>query len=283
MYKKYALMLVMLLGMSVSAVAQEGNKQFVLGNTQIIPMQSKSTGRAHELVVVLPDGYAANPTKKYPVLYFLDAYWDTPLVAASYSNLIYDNQVPEMILVGMSYPTGANYGQERSIDYAVKADLFLDFIKKEAAPLIESKYRAEQTGRVLSGSSLGGLFTMSTAYKDPGFFSAYIAISPAVLADNNGIARMDEAFAKTNKSFKARLFVSYGSEEFPAFRDPIIALQKQLAGRKYEGFEVLNYGMEGIDHASVKGEGYVRGLTWVMKPKKPAGPSGLTKGFTGAN
>jgi hypothetical protein len=35
--------------------------------------------------------------------------------------------------------------------------------------------------------------------------------------------------------------------------------------------------MEGLDHTGVKGDGYVRGLTWVWKPKKPAGPSGLTK------
>jgi hypothetical protein len=35
--------------------------------------------------------------------------------------------------------------------------------------------------------------------------------------------------------------------------------------------------MEGLDHTSVKGDGYVRGLMWVWKPNKPAGPSGLAK------
>jgi predicted alpha/beta superfamily hydrolase len=79
---------------------QTGERHFVLENTQIIPVQSQSTGRAHELVVVLPSSYATHPEKRYPVLYYLDAYWDTPLLTATYGNLIYDNQVPEFIMVG---------------------------------------------------------------------------------------------------------------------------------------------------------------------------------------
>jgi len=37
--------------------------------------------------------------------------------------------------------------------------------------------------------------------------------------------------------------------------------------------------MEGLDHVSVKGDGFVRGLMWVWLPQKPAGPSGPGKGF----
>jgi predicted alpha/beta superfamily hydrolase len=109
-------LLALLMGFAVSAGAQAANKPFVLANTQIIPVRSTSTGKAHELVVVLPASYAANPGKTYPVLYYLDAYWDTPLLTATYGNLIYDNQVPEFIMVGLSYPSGANYDVERRKD-----------------------------------------------------------------------------------------------------------------------------------------------------------------------
>jgi len=168
---------------------QSGERHFVLENTQIIPVQSQSTGRTHELVVVLPASYASHPEKRYPVLYYLDAYWDTPLLTATYGNLIYDNQVPEFIMVGLSCPAGANYGVERRRDYTItatdgdgksgRADAFLNFITKEVAPLIESRFRAEKTDRVISGSSLGGLFAIAAAYKAPGFFAGHIAISPA--------------------------------------------------------------------------------------------------------
>ena len=64
-------------------------------------------------MILLPAGYKNNPDKKYPVFYYLDAYWDTPLVSAIYGNLIYDNRVPEMIMVGLSYPAGADVGRPR--------------------------------------------------------------------------------------------------------------------------------------------------------------------------
>jgi predicted alpha/beta superfamily hydrolase len=270
---------------TMQASAQPGPKQFVLANTQIIPVQSKSTGKAHELVVVLPASYASNPGKTYPVLYYLDAYWDTPLLTATYGNLIYDNQVPEFIMVGLSYPSGFNYDVERRKDYTItatgpdsgKADAFLNFITQEVAPLVESRFRGEKTGRIISGSSLGGLFAIAAAYKAPGFFSGHIAISPAAGWDKGALGKLDEQYAKVHKTLDARMFISYGTAEYPAFREPIAAFQKQLAARHYQGLALQNTTMEGLDHTSVKGDGYVRGLMWVFQPKKPAGPSGLTK------
>lgn len=265
--------------------APAAERRFVLENTRIVPLQSQSTGRAHELVVVLPSSYAAHPERRYPVLYFLDAYWDTPLLAATYGNLIYDNQVPEFIMVGLSYPSGADYDSERRRDYTItatdagsgQADAFLGFITKEAAPLVESRFRAEPTHRVIAGSSLGGLFAIAAAYKAPGFFVGHIAISPAAGWDRGALGKVDAAYTRDHKALVARMFISHGSIEYPAFRHPIVAFQKQLAGRHYQGLALQTWTMEGLDHTSVKGDGYVRGLMWVWKPYKPAGPSGLTK------
>jgi len=290
MVKKYLLLFVVLLGITASAQAQQTHKQFVLNNTEIIPIHSKITGRDHELVVVYPSSYKTNPEKKYPVLYYLDAYWDTPLLVSTYGNLIYDNLVPEFIMVGLSYPSSADYGKERQIDYTFtavdersgKAHLFLDFIKKEVAPLIENQYRGQKTDRIIAGNSLGGLFTITAAYQMPDFFSGYIAISPAVEWDNQALVKLDNSYAKNYKALNGRMFISYGSTEYPAFRDPIMNFQKKLVARKYQGFELLNYAMEGLDHTGVKGDGYARGLIWVWKLKKPAGPSGLERDMTTA-
>lgn len=290
MYKKYFLALVVLLGLTTSAFAQQTNKQFVLNNTEIIPIHSKSTGRDHELVVVYPSSYKTNPDKKYPVLYYLDAYWDTPLLVSTYGNLQYDNLVPEFIMVGLSYPSSADYGKERRIDYTFtavdeksgKANLFLNFIQDEVAPLIENQYRGEKTDRVIAGNSLGGLFTLAAAYQAPDFFSGFIALSPAVEWDKQALVKLDSSYAKTHRNLNGRMFISYGTTEYPAFRDPIIQFQKQLVGRKYQGLELLNYAMEGLDHTGIKGDGYVRGLIWVWKTKKPAGPSGLERDMTAA-
>jgi len=281
----------LLFALTTGVAFAQTERKFVLDNTQIIPIKSTQTGRDHELVVVLPASYAAHPEKKYPVFYYLDAYWDTPLLTATYGNLIFDNQVPEFIMVGLSYPSGANYDAERRLDYTFtrenpaqntsgNAGRFLAFIKTEVAPLIEAKFRAEKTDRVLGGVSLGGLFTITAAYADPEFFAGYIALSPAAEWDHQALAKLDEDYARTHKSLKGRMFIAYGTAEYEAFRQPIIAFQKQLAERHYQDLALSNYAMEGFEHVSGKGEGYVRGLMWVWKPKKPAGPSGLERSMT---
>ncbi|HSX52171.1 MAG TPA: alpha/beta hydrolase-fold protein [Cellvibrio sp.] len=285
MYKKHWLVFLSLLGITTTALAQQTSKQFVLNNTEIIPLHSKFTGRDHELVVVYPSTYQTHPDKKYPVLYYLDAYWDTPLLVSTYGNLQYDNMVPEFIMVGLSYPVSADYGKERRIDYTFtaideksgKANLFLDFITQEVAPLIETQYRGEKADRVIAGNSLGGLLTLTAAYQKPGFFAGYIALSPAVEWDKQALVKLDQRYAEKHKALSGRVFMSYGETEYAPFRDPIIQFQKQLAARKYQGLELLNYAMEGLDHTAIKGDGYVRGLIWVWKPKKPVGPSGLER------
>jgi predicted alpha/beta superfamily hydrolase len=270
------------------AGAQGPVRHFVIENTQIVPVDSKYTGKRHELIVVLPSSWGKEPNKTYPVLYFLDGYWDTPLLSATYGNLMYDNFAPEFIMVGLSYPAGTNYDTERRKDYtfsagkeaatgAGKGAAFLDFITKEAAPLVERQYRGAATGRILSGSSLGGLFTLTAAYQAPGFFAGHIALSPAAGWDGGLPARLDEAYARTHKSMATRMFIAYGAEEYPGFREPIAAFERQLAARRYQGLALETRVMPGLDHTTVKGEAYVRGLIWYWAPQKPSGPSGLTR------
>lgn len=276
-------------GLPAVARAEAPVRHFVLENTRIVPIRSSHTGKQHELVIVLPASWGKDPHQSWPVLYYVDAYWDTPLLVSTYGNLMYDNVAPEFIMVGLSYPSGANYDLERRRDYTFsatdrdsgKGGAFLDFITKEVAPLVESRFQGAARDRVISGNSLGGLFALSAAYQAPGFFGGHIAISPAASWDNGALARLDEAYARTHKALRARMFISYGTNEYPGFREPIAAFQKQLAARHYEGLALQNYVMQDIDHTGGKGEGYVRGLSFFWADQKPPGPSGLTRAMTG--
>jgi predicted alpha/beta superfamily hydrolase len=271
-------------------MAAEPSRKFVLDNTEISPLKSRHTGASHEVVIVFPESYGKEPKRTYPVFYYLDAYWDTPLLVSTYGNLRYDNQIPEILMVGLSYPSGDNYGVRRRQDYTPTAmdaksggaDKFLAFIRDEVAPLVEKNYRGEKTDRVLGGVSLGGLFTLYAAYNQPDFFSGYIAISPAASWDKQVLFKVDDGFAKKHSTLPARMFISYGSAEYAPFRLPIEQMQKRLEQRSYKNMALLNYVMEGLDHTAVKGDGYVRGLTWVLQPKKPAGPAGLERDMKAA-
>ncbi|MDO3381563.1 alpha/beta hydrolase [Gilvimarinus algae] len=280
-----ALMMFALWFIAVSAIAEPAG--FQLSSTRVVSMPSELTGRHHELVISLPASYADNPDKKYPVLYFIDAYWDMPLLYSIYGNLVWDALLPELIMVGFSYGGDQpNFGNLRARDLTPTEDnaeapgsgdapKFLQFIKQQVLPYMAEHYRVNPRERALGGNSYGGLFTLYAMYQEPELFGRYIAISPAVIWDDNWLFQRDANYAEANKSLPARLFLSQGGDEFAPFKDPILEFGQQLQSRAYRHFSLLNKTIEGERHTSVKAEGYTRGLRWVFGDIAPTGPSGL--------
>ncbi len=289
--KKHVCILLLILIISSYSYAQK--KHVTLTNTHFIELKSELTDRAHELIIFLPGSYHNQRDNEYPVLYFMDAYWDMPLLNAIHGQLVWDNVIPEMIMVGFSYPgENANYGDLRTRDFtptrAVSvhphsgdASKFLQFIETVVIPYIESNYRATKGERAISGNSLGGLFTLYAMYEKPQLFKRFIAISPHVGWDNNHLFTLDENYASKNNNLAVSLFLSQGGDEYSLFRDPIVEFQKKIENRNYTDLQLLNYTIEGERHSGVKSEGYSRGLRWVFKDIAPTGPSGLERLFQG--
>ncbi len=270
----------------------QSQSKFVLQNTQLIPIENESTTRDHELIICLPASYYDSPDKKYPVFYFLDAYWHTPLLHAIYGLLRFDNVIPEMIMVGLSYPgQNTNYDSLRLLDLSPTLSesvgpntgdgpKFLKFLEDVVIPYIETNYRADVDHRALGGTSAGGLFSLFAMYEKPNLFKRHIAISPAVVWNNEDyLLNRNDEYAKLSKELPVRLFLSAGGEEYAPFRDPIFKLQEQIQENKYKNLALLNHVVEGERHTGVCAEGYTRGLRWIFSDLKPAGPSGLAKIF----
>lgn len=293
MMRQFFMLYTVLLATIISSqsLAADHEQHFILNNTHLVPLTSKETNINYELVITLPSSHKSSPEKKYPVLYYVDAYWDAPLVNAVYGGLVYDVLAPEFIMVGISYAgENINYDKERLRDLTptkvVRRDeisggapAFLRFIKEAVVPFVEKNYRGDSTERALSGSSLGGLFALYAMYQEPTFFERYIAISPAADWDGDYLAKLDAVYAKNNKTLNARLFLSYSTDEYKPFGDPIAALQQQIKKRNYQGLALKNYVMQDVRHAGVKPEGYVHGLMWAWKDIAPTGPSGLEQAY----
>ncbi len=285
----YYLIVYSLLIMLLSSCMTAKERHFTLTNTHIVQMKSELTGRDHELIIFLPDSYVDSTDAQYPVLYFMDAYWDIPLLNSIHGQLVWDNVLPELIMVGFSYPgEDANYGELRTRDLTpTKVDRnnsttgdgpkFLQFIEETVIPYIESSYRTKNSERAISGNSLGGLFTLYAMYEKPILFKRFISISPAVDWDDRYLFKLDDRYREENDSFPVRLFLSQGGDEYGPFRQPIVEFQQKLAQRNYKDMALLNYTIEGERHSGVKSEGYSRGLRWVFKDIAPTGPSGLEK------
>lgn len=261
--------------------------EFSLARSQVIKFPSEATALEHRLVVVLPPSYEKSPERTYPTLYFLDAYWDAPLVYATLGNLSYDRVVPEMIMVGLSLPESTEIGPYRDRFFSPtqksdkaasgQADKLRKMLAHEVIPFVEAHYRArpEHSARALAGQSMGGLFTVDTMLQKTSAFSRFIAINPAVAWDLNYFLNTLKNNQQLPSKMDLRAFISYGTAEYEVFRNPIIAFAEKLQSAGYQGLALKVQPLQGMRHTGGKGEAWAKGLQWVFEDLKPKGPSGL--------
>ena len=254
-----------------------------LGGTELRPLTSEINGRPYELWIAYPYSYSTDTEKTYPVIYMTDGYWDAPTLITTYGNMIYDQTIPEFIVVGIGYSDHElDYGKERQYELTPKgavdaegfggAQEFIQVIKKEIIPYVEHNLRADPEYRVLGGSSLGGLFTLTTMFTDPELFDAYIAISPAVGFGNRWLYNYEYAYRwkddyeRNHTSLPVRLFMSGAEKEWPTFFGEILAFNELLKSAGYDDFEYKFRIVDDEKHAGTKPEGYSRGVRYAFRP-----------------
>jgi predicted alpha/beta superfamily hydrolase len=275
------LLAILALTLTAAMHAAEANPTFpphVLKNTQIRPLPRSANGRDYQLFVALPPDYGTSG-KRYPVLYICDGYWDFTLINGFYGNLRYDQVVPDFIVVGFGYQhvtTNAEFDELRRYDYTPTADPkdpraehsghaadFLAVVEHEFIPFVESEYRVDSTWRVLSGNSLGGLFSLYAMLARPGLFQGHVAASPAC---PSSLFELENKFAASGAKLSAYLFMSGAEKEWPDFLANIKRFNARLQSRHYPGFHYQWRLIEGEGHTGTKAESYNRGLRFTFGP-----------------
>jgi predicted alpha/beta superfamily hydrolase len=133
---------------------------------------------------------------------------------------------------------------------------FLEAIREEVIPFVESRYRAASDNRGLAGFSYGGLFTLYTLFHDTGLFMRYFAGSPTMWDE---LFEYEEFYASSHDDLDARVFMTAGSNE-----KKLCAAMKRMAdrlsSREYPGLELETWLFEGEGHASVYAASVSRAL-----------------------
>ncbi|MEP1447404.1 MAG: alpha/beta hydrolase-fold protein [Paraglaciecola sp.] len=261
----------------INVQANENFAEVTLAGSQIRTLKSQIVNQEYQLLITTPSGYGQTD-KTYPVIYFLDAQWDFPLMVSTYGQSYYDGFVPEAILVGIQWG-GENPNPEvlRARDFTPSnmaqvpnsggAEKFLGFIKQELIPFIGSEYRTNGN-RVLMGSSYGGLFTLYAMFNQPNLFNGYIPTASASGWDNNLLYSYAKTFSDKKLSRPITLYSAIGEFDglMPAFDDLVGFFEKQ-------NFKDVSFKFErlpGLGHASVKGAANTWGLHYVFaKPRIP--------------
>jgi predicted alpha/beta superfamily hydrolase len=247
-----------------------------LEGTKVFKFTSAIDSQQYVLHVHLPYD-SITPNKTYPVLYVTDGQWFFPPLYSGYGSLHYDGFVPDLIIVGITWP--ANYDASRGRDFtptAVKntgysgnAPKFLSVIKNEVIKYIDSTYPTDKSERALYGTSLGGLFAIYTLFHEPTLFSRYIIASPYVEFDNNLVFKYEQEFAKNNKTLNARVFFCLGEHE--ASLDLTGSFNKfvnQMKESKYKGLVLKSMIIGNMGHSGSNSVGGIYGLQYIYsKPE----------------
>ena len=94
-----------------------------IGDTRYHHLESAVVGRGYHIYVMLPDGYDPADSMEYPTIYVLDGGRLFPLFSAYYRYLNFGEEMPDAIIVGISYGSDDSAdGNYRSTDYTAPSN-----------------------------------------------------------------------------------------------------------------------------------------------------------------
>ncbi|MFA7418819.1 MAG: alpha/beta hydrolase-fold protein [Melioribacteraceae bacterium] len=246
--------------LSISIAAQNNAKQeqvntpVTINRTEVHKITSVVNGNLYPIYVALPGSY--NYTNEtYPVVFMLDAYSSFGTMTQMVRLLAFNKELPELIIVGISSEGGSkefNYNRMRdytptelksekeklAIPVSGGGKKFLEFIKEELIPFVESKYRIKKDDKTLVGHSLGGLFVFYTLFSEPNMFNKFVAISPALMLDDEFILKQEKSFAEKNSKLNASVYTTIGSLEDSTFIKPWNHLVASIKSHSFEGLKL---------------------------------------------
>ena len=171
------------------------------------------------LNIYLPQSYETDSSKAYPVIYLLDGSKDEDFIhitgIVQFGSFSWINMIPESIVVGIAntdrkkdftYPSNNKLDQDE-FPTSGESEKFIKFLKQEALPFINEKYRTTQT-KTLIGQSLGGLVGTEILLKTPHIFDNYIIVSPSLWWDDESL--LEEEIADFDSS--KQIYIAVGKE-----------------------------------------------------------------------
>lgn len=242
-----------------------------LGDTRYQLFESKIIGRDFHIYVSLPDDYE-DSAESYPTIYLLDGGNLFPMLTPYYRYLNFGEEVPDSIIVGISYGNdnfeGGNY---RSTDFTAPSNereywggaaAYQKFLSDELMPSIEAQYRSDSSRRIVFGQSIGGQFVLYTALTKPGLFWGHIASNPALHRNLRFFLEIHGESADMKE--RSRLFVGSGTLDDPIYRDPAQKWIQHWNLAEDRPWELRTMNLDGHSHMSAPPTSFRQGMIWLF-------------------
>lgn len=190
----------------IAQFTQNSEKQIVVG--KVDSLYSKILKEQREIWIHIPEDF--NSTKKYPVIYVLDASQQFYVITGMQKQLT-PFKIPQSIIVGITNTdrtrdfTNTNVPFQRGHESETSggASNFLKFINQELKPYINNKYPTENNNTII-GHSTGGLFVLYSYLHHENSFDNYLAIDPSLWWDKENLVKeTQELLNKGNRKEKS--------------------------------------------------------------------------------
>jgi enterochelin esterase-like enzyme len=219
-----------LLGFALTGCGGGGDGGTELAGTmQLRSLLARSNGTVYSLNIYLPPGMATIRAT-VPVIYLLDG--DSRFTAVVE---ILERTQAKAVIVGIGNEN------RRNIDY-VPANIctqsgggegaYLDFIRFDLIPFIESTYGGDPQRRILLGHSHGGSFVLYALFnEDPAsrHFASYLASDSSIDCMSGTVYGWESAYYAATTALTVRLHISYSANTAN------VAFSQQVASRHYTG------------------------------------------------
>lgn len=271
-------MTLLLLADTVTAASFNPSHLQGLGDTRYHAFESETLGHSLHLYVRVPEGAARDPGGPYPTVYLLDGGINFPLLSSYYHYLRIGGEVPELILVGISYGSDTfDGGNFRSSDFTApsrerawwgNAPRFQAVLEQELIPMIEAEYASALGQRIIFGQSLGGQFVLYSALTRPELFWAHIASNPAL--HRNLDFFMGWKGGSEMPLEATRLFVAEGEFNDPRFKEPAMEWVAYWSAPDRKSPFLMEFRpLPGHSHLSAVTAAFRQGLRWLYPREQP--------------
>lgn len=260
---------------------EESNKPFesrqhIIGSLEERNLYSNATNSSFLLSVYLPPTYT-DTQKKYPLMILNDASLVIGLAQNTFDCLTMLQEIPEAIVVGITYPEDKNLAIARNrfrdmtpthsdgFEPSGKAKSYIAFIKNELFPYIENNYRVDTTDKCFFGHSLGGLLGAYILVEQPELFNRYILGSPSLFWDNFVVVkRLSEKSSFPAGNLKA-IYTYVGGDEGDMMIKPLDKFHEFLKIKTGGTIKTHSQVYQGENHLSVIPAAFSTAVKFVYK------------------
>lgn len=255
-------------------------------------LRAESVDEEYVIQIGLPDGYAED-SRRYPVVYVLDAEKSFGLVRDVVDWLSWAGEIPPMVVVGISYGEDRDaWWSKRSRDLTPSPDRsrtwgewplaggaaeFRAFLAHELIPFVDSTYRVTSE-RTLVGLSFGGLFGAYDLLHADRSFGRYLLVSPAFAWDHEMILELQARFRRAHEEMPIALYVAVGDRDEAVILDSWERWNEALARSAFSGLWYVTEKIAGETHISVFPPAVTRGLKAVTADTLPQAGGGDPRG-----